>query len=77
MLSPSAPGQSTLVDRCLLTENGREYVAIVGAMSADAWPSFSELLGRRLGMPRAVPYPHRRAKQQALGDEQQRRRGLG
>jgi hypothetical protein len=77
MLSPSAPGRRGLVERCLLTENGREYVALVGAVSADAWPSFSDLLARRLGMPSGAPYPHRRAKQEALGDEQTRRRGLG
>ena len=63
-----------LVERALLTTDGREYVESLRAVEdAHEWGIFAELLSTELCL-RPVALPHRRAKQEALGRERERRR---
>jgi len=63
-----------LVERALMTADGREYVDILRAIDdPHEWGVFADLLATELCV-RPVALPHRQAKQEALARERARRR---
>jgi len=65
-----------LVERALMTADGRAYVGILRAIDdPHEWGVFADLLAMELCV-RPVALPHRRAKQEALARERARRRRI-
>jgi hypothetical protein len=66
-----------LIEACCLTESGQDYLdALRRVADPWEWQQFAWWLGQALGMPSTIAYPHRQAKQVALGKEKARRREL-